>query len=130
MAEQFTSRQTERRAWVRSANAQDVVCIVDDAQTGWMGRVRDISRCGIALTLRRRFEPGTALIVELESKTGRLRCLPVQVVQSTRDANDRCIVGCAFVSPLGEADYKASRGSRRRPTGSSTAVGRTYWGEV
>ncbi len=64
-----TSRKIDRRAWVRFPKNEHIWCqpaspsVKPDLDTAWMGRVRDISRAGIGLSLRQRFEPGTALIV-------------------------------------------------------------------
>jgi hypothetical protein len=66
-----------------------------------LGRVRDISAGGIALLLNHRFEPGTALIVELSAKSKvASRPRPVRVVHVTPEKNGRWIIGCAFVSKL------------------------------
>ena len=66
-----TSLKIDRRAWVRFPKNKRVGCHSASApdneglDTAWLGKVRDISRSGIALSLRQRFEPGTALTVEL-----------------------------------------------------------------
>jgi hypothetical protein len=115
MSEQNILRQTAspgtsptidgRRAWIRFHNDQRVL-VTEHANTAWLGRVRDISSGGIGLTLRRRFTPGTELIVELETKAGCPRALSVRVAHSTQAVNDRWIVGCAFDSPLTEKELR------------------------
>ncbi len=43
----------------------------DASVTGWLGRVQDISHGGIAFViLRRQFEPGTKLIIDLATNAG------------------------------------------------------------
>ncbi len=97
----------QRRAWARVPNDQLVSCqpmtasTKDESDTAWLGRVRDVSRGGIALILDHRFEPGTALIVELlaiaqvVSRSG-----PVRVVRATPEKEGRWVIGCAFAKIL------------------------------
>jgi hypothetical protein len=97
---------TERRAYVRFANTPDTsghstitTSIKDEAETAWLGTIRDVSAAGIALNVSRRFEPGTALIVELSAQSKGVLRLPVRVVHSTPDEKGRWVIGCAFVVP-------------------------------
>jgi PilZ domain len=112
---------TERRAWVRIPSGQDICCqpmaasTTEESETGWLGKVRDVSPGGIALLLSRRFEPGTVLIVELEQ--GSLR-LPVRVVHATSETKGHWIIGCAFASALSQDELDTfltfpERASRR-----------------
>lgn len=103
------SAETERRAWVRFRAEQEVTCSSDEASTGWLGRLRDISTGGVALALRRRFEPGSVLELELETKSGCPRRLSVRVVHATQERNDRWIIGCAFASPLSKEELEELR---------------------
>ena len=114
MAQQSISFQTanpeksptiDRRAWIRYQSEQHVLC-TEAANTAWLGKVRDISSGGIALTLRRRFKPGTVLIVELETKAGSPRSLSARVIHSAQEADDRWIIGCAFATPLSEKELQ------------------------
>jgi hypothetical protein len=105
-AAEFFMAETERRAWVRFRSEQDVACNTEEANTGWLGRVRNISCSGIALLLRRRFEPGTDLNIELETKAGWPRRLSVRVIHATQDSNDRWIIGCAFATPLSREELQ------------------------
>jgi hypothetical protein len=64
--------QTERRAWVRSPKDEEAWCQPTgraEVDTAWLGRVRDISTAGVGLSMTRRFEPGTTLVVELRNGT-------------------------------------------------------------
>jgi hypothetical protein len=103
---------TERRAWVRFRSEQDIICQRDimcqqeEANTGWLGRVQDVSVSGIALDLRRRFQPGTALNIELASKADGSRRFVVHVVHATQQLNGRWVMGCAFAEPLSEQQLR------------------------
>src|SRR6266404_8200274 len=98
--------RTERRAWVRFPSAQEVCCqpmanlTTEEAEIGWLGRVRDVSLGGIALILSRRFEPGTVLIVELATKEEGRQL--VRVVHATPETKSRWVIGCAFASTVSE----------------------------
>jgi hypothetical protein len=100
----------ERRAFVRLATDLPVTCRPADKapEVGWPGRVRDISRGGVGLLLRHRFQPGTALTIEIRG-SGRpvLREVTVRVVHATPvvDGNTQgWLHGCMFDRPLsGEA---------------------------
>jgi c-di-GMP-binding flagellar brake protein YcgR len=105
-ANQDTSWNIDRRAWVRLHSEQHAVWIVEKANAAWLGIVRDISSGGMALILRQWLEPGTVLIVELETKAGRPRRALVHVVHSTQDTDDRWITGCGFPSPLSEQELR------------------------
>lgn len=98
---------TERRAWIRFPSDQTMTAsTTDTGVTGWLGRVRDISLGGIALMLRRRFERGTSLILELATNAGELRRLSVQVVHATWEMDGRWVIGCTFTSPLSEEELQ------------------------
>jgi hypothetical protein len=99
-------RTAERRAWVRFRAGQEVTCTSDEANTGWLGRLQDISVGGVALALRRRFEPGTVLDLELETKIGWPRRLSVRVIHARQDRSDRWIIGCAFASSLSKEELE------------------------
>jgi hypothetical protein len=92
----------ERRAWVRLSSERDISCrpIAGLAEASWLGTVRDISQGGIGLMLKRRFEPGTGLFIEVATNPGELRCLPARVVRVTRDETGCWMTGCAFASLL------------------------------
>jgi hypothetical protein len=107
-----SSRKVERRAWVRFAKNEAVWCdpvrpsANYELDTAWMGRVRDISRTGIGLILRKRFEPGTALRIELSESPKLLRQLLVRVVHATPDKKGRWTIGCTFECPLSQEELQ------------------------
>jgi hypothetical protein len=113
MAEQTIKAQTDRLAWVRLPTAQAVSCqaiassTADEAETAWLGRLREISLSGLSLLLNRRFDPGTLLIIELSDKAqGRVRAVRVRVVHSISETQTRWIMVCKFVSPLNEEELQ------------------------
>jgi PilZ domain len=105
---------TERRVWVRIPSGQEVSCqpvaatTTDESETAWLGKVRNVSPGGIGLTMNRRFEPGTTLIVELSAKPkGVLRPVPVRVIHATAEKKGRWLIGCTFASPLSPEQLQA-----------------------
>ena len=99
--------RTERRAWVRFGSEQEVCCLpattsaTDESEAAWLATVLDVSPCGIGLIMKRRFEPGTLLIVELSAAPNQVtRRLAVRVVHASRDTKGRWVIGCAFASAL------------------------------
>jgi hypothetical protein len=67
------------------------------SETGWLAKVRDVSAGGISMILRRRFEPGTVLILDLEQGP---RQLSVRVVHVQPEMKGRWLIGCAFSAVL------------------------------
>jgi hypothetical protein len=104
----------ERRAWVRFPTSREACCqpnmaaTAEERDTGWLGRLRDISAGGLALLLRRRFEPGALLIIDLSDKLqAKERSFAVHVVHATPEGKRRWIIGCEFISPLSEEELQA-----------------------
>jgi hypothetical protein len=110
----------DRRAWVRYASNLEVVCrgagTLKDA--GWPAKVVNISRGGIGLLLRHRFEPGMPLAVEfLSHSSGARRTVLVKVAHATAvqlQPEPHWLVGCAFSEILSEAELQALLGERRK----------------
>ena len=94
----------ERRAWVRFRGEQDPAGQPEAVMYSWVGSIQEVSPGGFTLHLRRSFEPGTVLSVELTPKDAGPRCLVVRVVQATPQTNGRWIIGCEFMHPLGEVE--------------------------
>lgn len=95
----------------------------------WSGEVRNISQDGLALVLRRRYEKGTGLAVELPgSDPQRPFTVFVRVIHVLAQPDGSWLLGCAFVSRLSEEEVRdlaegpdttaqepdAGRGKRRR----------------
>jgi hypothetical protein len=104
--------ERERRAWVRipidqKASVQPMPAPpAEEAETAWLGTIRDVSPGGIAVLLKRRFEPGTILVVEVSDKPKEaLESRPVRVCHATPE-NERWIIGCAFAWPLSQEELQ------------------------
>ena len=110
----------ERRIWVRTPSDRDVCCqkmpglATDDSDTGWLGKVRDVSTGGVALLLTRPFEAGTILILELETEAAELRRV-IEVVHAAPENNGHWILGCVFASPLGEDELQIFLTQKQSP---------------
>jgi hypothetical protein len=105
---------TERRVWVRVPSGKEVSCqplaatTTDESETAWMGKVRNVCSGGIGLSMNRRFEPGTTLIVELSATPkGPLRPLPVRVVHATQEKKGHWLIGCTFACALSPEELQA-----------------------
>jgi c-di-GMP-binding flagellar brake protein YcgR len=93
---------TERRAWVRIRSEESIHYQHEEANTTWLGRVHDISLGGVAFVAPRRFEPGTALRIQLATRAGGTYNLVVRVIHATQQIDDRWVIGCAFPEPLSQ----------------------------
>jgi serine/threonine protein kinase len=105
-------RPPERRVSVRYGSEKPGCCqpVTRGDEMEWVGRVQDISAEGIGLLLCRRFEKGTALMVDLASTPdkpgGRLLARVVRV----ETVSPRCwLLGCVFAKPLTEEEVQAMR---------------------
>jgi hypothetical protein len=112
VARKTTTR--ERRVWARYPSRIDGTCQPIAAETatepemGWPGEIIDVSRGGIGLSLERRFEPGTPLVIELAGEGDEPpRLLEVDVVHTRPQADGRWIHGCELRAELSEHDLQA-----------------------
>jgi hypothetical protein len=78
----------------------------EDAEPGWLGIVRDASLCGITLALKRRFEPGAVLGIELATKFEGRRHFLVRVVDATPEKKGRWVIDCEFASPISREELQ------------------------
>jgi PilZ domain len=101
----------------------------------WSATIRNISIGGIRLVIKRRFEPGTCLAVELPGNDDAYRVLAKVVYTQAAEAGSWAH-GCRFISELSEGEVerllKAIPGATRGPAeivppaeGSATAVNPT-----
>src|SRR5262249_11740343 len=75
--------------------------------TGWDARVQAISLGGVAVVLRRRFEPGSGLSIGLPAAgSSPPLTLLVRVMRTERLADGQWLLGCSFPSPLGEEEMQ------------------------
>jgi hypothetical protein len=74
-----------------------------DSHDMWPLVMSDVSTTGIGVLLARRFEPGTALSIELVIGTEKKpRRVPVHVVRVQQERAGHWVHGCAFDVPLSE----------------------------
>jgi hypothetical protein len=113
-------KRIERRLWVRIPSERDVCCqklpglASDEADTGWPGKVRDVSTDGIALLLTRPLEVGTILILELESEPRAIRRV-IEVLHTAPERDGHWAMGCIFASPLGEDELQSFLSEQQSP---------------
>jgi hypothetical protein len=102
----------ERRVWIRYGSDLEALCRAPAVrqESGWMARVKDVSRGGLALLSRHRFRPGTPLLIEVRDHSGDMRLLAAKVVHA-RSANDDgqpgWLMGCSFGLMLSETELQA-----------------------
>jgi hypothetical protein len=68
----------------------------------WPAQIRDVSLGGLGLVLRRRFEAGTGLVVELPEGSGGTFTVIARVVRVRAESGGVWLHGCTFVSTLSE----------------------------
>ena len=69
----------------------------------WDATIRDVSRGGVRMTLRRRFEPGASLAIEVPGAPGEdAYTVFAKVVHLTQEPDGAWALGCRFVSELSE----------------------------
>jgi hypothetical protein len=104
----------ERRIWVRQETNLRSSCepiampTASQPEMKWPARISDISAGGVGLTLRRRFERGSKLTVELPSAsrgTSQLRSVFVMRVQAINGKN--WLLGCEWEVPLTDEELQA-----------------------
>jgi len=74
-------------------------------ESAWGATICDISVGGIRLVLRRRFEPGTGLAIELPGADEPYTVL-AKVVHVKATANSCWALGCQFISELSESEVE------------------------
>jgi hypothetical protein len=121
-------RVRERHSCDLEASCQPVAAR-GETDLHWAGSIRDISTSGLGLALKRRFEPGAGLAVELPSVGDRPgETLLARVRHATRLKDGRWLHGCAFVSELSDDELYAllrlsARDQTPPPNASKTAAG-------
>lgn len=89
------------------ASCHPIAAAKDDP---WPAQVRDLSTGNIGLLIKRRFEPGTLLAVELQSVTQDYsRTLVARVIQAKSQGGGDWIIGCILASKLDEDELEALR---------------------
>ncbi len=100
--------QRDRRVEVRYPSILQAVCQPVTESFGPLtchARVWDISATGVCLVVNRPLEPGTALVLEIETSEEKLfRPLQVQVVHTHPHMEDLWFVGCVLAEHLSDED--------------------------
>jgi hypothetical protein len=96
----------ERRVWVRCSCNLDSSCqpvalpSAPQLEVPWYAKVRDLSVGGLNLHLRRRFEPGTTLLIEVPIAAERTNKTLAAVVVHVAKGPEGWIHGCRFEARL------------------------------
>ncbi len=99
-------RVAERHLTALQTLCQPVAARHDNDLT-WEGTIRDISLGGLALALRRRFEPGAGLSIELPGvDANEPETLLARVLHVRHGADGEWIHGCRFISSLSEEEVE------------------------
>ncbi|MFN4260947.1 MAG: PilZ domain-containing protein [Gemmataceae bacterium] len=107
-------RSTVERYEPRSRGLADLEAschpIASTRDDPWPAQVRDISASNIGLQLKRRFEPGTLLAVELQSMSHSFsRTLVARVIHAKAQGGGDWIIGCILASRLDEDELQSLR---------------------
>lgn len=102
----------ERRVWLRYGSDLEAVCRPSTLrrESGWVARVKDVSRGGVGLISRHRFRSGTPLLIEVRDQSGDLRLLAARVVHARPiddDGHPGWLMGCSFGLMLSEKELEA-----------------------
>jgi hypothetical protein len=99
--------QSERRRANRYLPRPQTACRVAVAtEEGiWPARIENLSRSNIGLRLKRGFEPGTLVGIEVLNHSMARTILAVVI--RAEGARDQWTLGCEFASPLTNADMLA-----------------------
>jgi serine/threonine protein kinase len=103
----------ERRNAPRYPSALEAACRpLRDSKEQWRAEVQDISLTGLRLELPRRFEPGTALTLEVRNAQEETVSLLLVKIRWVRAADGgKWGLGCAFTRPMSEGDLSALLGN-------------------
>ena len=101
----------ECRVWERFPCGLHTICQPvagrGDMEMSWSAQIRDLSEGGVGVVLRRRFERGVGLAIEIpESESSSTTMLMGRVVHTTSLPGGLWLHGCAFVSPLSEDELQ------------------------
>ncbi len=114
------AKPRNRRAAIRHSANLESACLPIKASRGdcWPGTTRDVSARGLCLVLKRRFEPGTMLAVELKSRRHQQHTLLVRVVWTNKDAGNHWAHGCTFGRNLTDCELAELTGpcGKQAPT--------------
>jgi hypothetical protein len=100
-------RGKDRRRHPRLPSRQQAVCKSLSGHEGdtWKAQVNDVSQGGLSLTMNRRFEVGTVLLVTL-GQPQEPRWLFVRVVRQQARPGHKWQLGCMFAQPIREEELQ------------------------
>lgn len=102
------STSVECRVYERQSCDVPAACapaaLYGNPEARWEAAIRDLSLGGARLVLRRRFEPGAGLAIELPGEDEPYTVL-ARVIHVRRDG-DNWALGCKFISPLSESELE------------------------
>src|SRR5205823_7885001 len=88
----------------------------------WPATLENISQSGVCLNLRRRFEPGTGLTLELPgAATQDAYVVLAKVVHVRRQENGYWFLGCKFISELSEDEMQRLLSHQQQAAGTTRA---------
>jgi len=107
----IAGRSLECRVYERQACELNGFCQPASAggfqETRWAATIRDISQGGVRLLLRRRYEPGAGLAIELPVGEDKSGCTFFAKVVHVKPLHDGFwSLGCQFVSPLSDEEIE------------------------
>lgn len=105
-----TASPVDRRAWVRYECDWDSACqpLAGGRGTQWQGKIRNLSRGGLAIALRRRFEIGTILAIGMQGPAdGARNTFLARVAHVATQTDGSWLLGCSFKTPLTEEELQA-----------------------
>ncbi len=103
--------RSDLRVWKRFTCDVPVSCLPPSALGGkdlkWTARIGGVSSDGLCLILRRRFEPGAGLAIDLPAEDGSTACTLLARVKRVRAEPDGSwALGCAFISRLSDDEVQ------------------------
>jgi hypothetical protein len=101
--------QEDRRDADRFPCALETTCQPPSAWATdpWPATIRDISNNGLSLTLKRRFERGSGLAIELPTEDGSTATVLARIIQVKPYALGGWLLGCAFISELSDEEVQS-----------------------
>jgi hypothetical protein len=116
--------ESERIAWVRPYDeSPHASTTMGPDKMGWPAQVRDLSLGGIILQVKRSFDSGTLLRVELKSAAEQsTRTLLARVLHLTDYGNGTWLLGCCFAKELTPEELRPFGAEATRGGPSETRV--------
>jgi PilZ domain len=124
--------RTERRRAERLRADLEAVCqpITGGGDAQWAGKVRNISRTGIAVALKRRFERGALLAFQLEDRERAIeRRVFARVIHTRAESKDTWVLGCVLAGELSDEELRQFQADRPCPAEADHRAGERPQGD-